>query len=115
MKQIPTKERQQNQIDSHRLLPGQLTGHSQLDPPGASVPSPNSSLSPVTLLFTLYPPAPRGAETFHRWPIPLRRLRVDHATPADATLSLLLTLLQDGGTGSHVQVDVLNDRSGGLQ
>lgn len=100
---------QQEHFDRPTAPLNRLPRYRQTDQAAASEPPPDPATSPITLLLTLYPPMPPGVESLHRWPAPLKRLRVNSATSADEKISLLLGLLQEGGRGSHVQVDGLNE------
>lgn len=73
-------------------------------PQTTTVPNGAASVDQPELLISVYPAPPRGADSFHRWPVPLKQLRVDSDENIPA---YLLDLLREGGPGSYVQVEIL--------
>lgn len=57
-----------------------------------------------TLLLSLYPAPPRGEASFHRWPVPLKRL---HIRSDEDLTAYVLELLREGGQGSYLHVEAL--------
>lgn len=58
-----------------------------------------------TLLLSVYPVPPKGSDSFHRWPTPLKQLRINSH---EHTTAQLLELLREGGPGSYVHVEALD-------
>lgn len=61
-----------------------------------------ASVSHPTLLLSVYLAPPKGPDSFHRWPAPLKQLRI---SSDENTTAQLLDLLREGGPGSYVQVE----------
>jgi hypothetical protein len=69
-----------------------------------TLPNDTTNVNHPTLLLSVYPAPPKGPDSFHRWPTPLKQLRIG----SDENITAhLLGLLHEGGPGSYVQVEIL--------
>ncbi len=71
----------------------------------STIPDGTTHVGHPTLLLSVYPAPPKGPDSFHRWPVPLKQLRIGSGENMTAHL---LDLLREGGPGSYVQVETLN-------